>query len=167
MLYVVPLALVLVAGGIAQLPRRAGVVVAVLLALLAGRALSMHPAFAESVELRRAADWIVPRVHAGEPVFCSETHGYLFFEHYHRELRPRLLLVDSRLPYYEGALLIPDSVRVGTAALDSARGGWFAVRTKHAGMDGAEAAKRFDARTGGPSLRWDIVSAWAGTPAPH
>jgi len=128
----------------------------------------MHPAFAESVELKRAGEWIEPRFHAGDPVFCSETHAWLFFQHYHPEMRPRLLLVESRLPYYEGALFVPDSVRVAPPALDAAAASgvsWFGLRTKHAGMDGREAAALFDARAGGPALRWDIVSVWAGGPA--
>ncbi len=169
MLYAVPFVLVLAAGGIAQLRwRGAGLVAGVALSLLAARALVLKPPFPESVDLERTARWLEPRVHAGDTVFCTETHSLLFFRHYGAgAARVMLLLTRPELPYYEGALFVPESWRATPAALDSAGTGgrrWYAVRVRHAGMDGAEAAKLLDSRTGGPVLRGDVTSAWAQPP---
>ena len=103
---------------------------------------------------------------AGEELLCTESHSFLFFHHYHaRDMRPRLMLLQDHLPYYEGALFIPDSLRVTPAAIDSAAAhgvSWYAIRAKHAGMDGRDAAALLDRRTAGPALRWEIVSVWTG-----
>jgi hypothetical protein len=109
---------------------------------------------------------VAPHFRPGDVLLCPETHAWMFFAHYHPDEHPRLLLVDRYLPYYEGALLIPDSVRVDPGVLDSIPPGarWLAVRAKHAGMDGRDAAVLFDARTGGPFMRWDIVSLWLSHP---
>jgi len=143
---------------------RHGATLAVLLFAL--RSVVLSPPHAEAAALGRAATYLAPRIRPGDEVFCADTHSLFFMRQHLPGLgRQRLLLVDPNLPYYEGARLVPDSLRVSPAALESARARharWWAVRTRSGGVPSTAAAALFDAAAGRPVLDISMVTVWGG-----
>jgi len=75
----------------------------------------------------------------------------------------RLLWLEERFPYYEGALIIPDSLRVGREAFGAPRAPgsrWWGVRVRHGGRNGPETAALFDSAAAGRSRRFGPVTVW-------
>ncbi len=115
------------------------------LLLVAVRTLATHLPNIEAVELARAEQWLRPRVQAGDVVAFADGHAWFFFRHHAPSLgRQILVLPTPHMPYYEGALFVPDSARVTVAAWDSLTVGrrWFGVRARHGGIDSRPAFER-------------------------
>jgi mannosyltransferase len=138
--FALPLWCALLAGGVVAI----GVNVlqigaSVVLALIAARSLRAHAPLEEAVELRLAARDLSMVVTPKDLVIHADTHSLLFFlEHEPHMGRQRLLLIDPALPYYEGADVIPDSLRISAAEFERLRGAdarWWGVHTHHAGFD--------------------------------
>jgi hypothetical protein len=140
MMFALPAWCALVVAGIAALPRRLLVRVPVILAVfgLAVRTLLVHEPFPEAASLARARTWL--RAHAGpdDVVACADTHAWFFLRQHEPALgRQVLVLPGAHLPFFEGALFVPDSARVSLAAWDSLTAGvrWYGVRVQKGGAD--------------------------------
>jgi hypothetical protein len=146
MMFALPAWCVLAAAGVAVLrPRGLRPLVAAALLAVAALTLVRHPVHVEAASLAHAREWLEARVRAGDLVVAGDTHSLYFLEEHAPALgRKRLLLSGPRLPYYEGALFVPDSVRVRPEAWDSLVAGarWFGVRTRHGGIDSRPALER-------------------------
>lgn len=172
MFFALPGAVVLAGGGLAVLtglvrdraaPLRAApaLLLAALIVIEARAAVTWEPN-TEATELAAAMVPFRREVRAGDVVFCADTHALLSLGHYdHGRARYRLLWLEERLPYYEGALLIADSLRAGRAAFPPPAGTrWWAVRVRHGGRNAPEASALFDAAAGGRVRHFDSVSLW-------
>jgi len=140
MFYALPAWCVLIAAGFASLPwRQLRVVAALGLVGLAARSWVLSEPYAEAVELGRAASSVSARLRPGDVVFSADTHSlYFFMQYLPHAARYRLLLTQPGLPYYEGAVFVPDSIRATPAQFDSVRaagGAWWGVHARHAGID--------------------------------
>lgn len=136
-LFMLPLWLMLVAGGIASLPRAPaeGALLAALL-LLGIRTLKPLPRLPEIVETAAAARALAPVVPAGGLVVHAEPHSLLYFLQYHPRYENRLLLpAGARVPFFEGGLVIPESLDITYDAWRAARESgrpWWGVRVDRA-----------------------------------
>lgn len=129
--------LMLVAAGIASLPRAAaqGALLAALL-LFGVRTLKPLPRLPEIVDTAAAAHALAPVVPDGGLVLHAEPHSFLYFLQYHPRYENRLLLpAGTRVPFFEGGLAIPESLYFDyeswRAARDSGRP-WWGVRVDRA-----------------------------------
>jgi hypothetical protein len=111
-LYIAPLLMMLAAGGIVAIPHRVAQVVLAALLLAFGVRAALHPPlFAEAVTTGQAADFVAARSRPGELVVHAEPHSLFMFLYQHPELRSRLLREPGdRLPFFEGGLMVPDSL---------------------------------------------------------
>ncbi len=131
-LFLAPLLFMLAAGGVAAIPGRLpqGALAALLLAF--GIRGSIHPPrFTEAVSTGHAADYVAARARPGELVVHAEPHSLFQFVYQHPELRNRLLRdPGDRLPFFEGGLIVPDSLYLTPAqwrAEISAETPWWGV----------------------------------------
>lgn len=174
MYYAIPLLLVAAAAGLANAaaalrerpaPVRLApwLLLAALLALEVRGTLRRAP-IEESTALAQAAALLRADARPGDVVFCADSHALAFLEHYlPRPATIRLLWLEERFPYYEGALIIPDSLRVGREAFDATRAPgsrWWGVRVRHGGRNGPETAALFDSAAAGRSRRFGAVTLW-------
>lgn len=140
MLYTLPAWCALVAAGVMGLPWKwARAALAVAIVALAARSFAITEPNEEPRELGRAEAILLPNVAPDDVVFHADAHSLLFFMQYMPNRgRHRLLLSDRDLPYYEGAVVIPDSLRVLPADFErvAASGAhWWGVYSRHAGID--------------------------------
>ena len=136
-LFILPLWLMLVAAGLASLPRATaqGALLAALL-LLGLRTLKPLPRLAEIGETAAAARTLAPLVPGGGLVLHAEPHSLLYFLQYHPRYENRLLLpAGARVPFFEGGLAIPESLYVSYDAWRAERDAgrpWWGVRVDRA-----------------------------------
>ena len=140
MFYTLPAWCALVATGVMGLPWKwARAVLAVGIIAIGVRSFAITDAYEEPRELKRAEAILRPSVAPGDYIFYADAHSLLYFVQYMPDLgRHRLLLRDPNLPYYEGAVVIPDSIRALPADFErlSAHGAhWWGVYSQHAGID--------------------------------
>jgi hypothetical protein len=139
---------------------------ALVLTLVAARSLRAHAPLEEAIELRLAARDLSRVVTENDVVIHADTHSLLFFLEYERHMRrQRLLLIDPALPYYEGADVIPDSLRISAAEFERLRGAgtrWWAVHTHHAGFDTQAALDTLEAHAGTIRHEGSLVTVISG-----
>ena len=117
----------------------------------------------EAAALDRASHWLREEARPGDVVYCADTHALLFLAHYEPQLRVRLVWFDPTLPYFEGGLVIPDSLRcrpedfVAAASPDRR---WWGVRVRQGGTNGPRAEAMFDSTAAGPPRRFDEATVW-------
>ena len=166
MFFTLPAFSALVAAGLSGLPAgwvRRGAVAATLLFAL--RSTVISPPHEEAAALGQAATWLGSRLGPGDPVFCVDTHSFLFMRHHLSAGRARLLLMEPGLPYYEGARLIPDSLRATPAELYAARATgqrWWGVRTVHGGASTERTGRLLSAFAAGAGPAFGEVTLWTG-----
>ncbi len=156
----------LVGAGAVRLPWRPlrGLVAAGLL-VYAAHAFAVHALYPEARSMRLAHASLGTRVAPGDLLFTSDTHAFLFARHYYPAARTRLLLEGQRLPYYEGAAVIPDSVRGEGAEIRAAAAGgagWWALAWGRGGVSADAFAATADSLAGAPAERCDLVRVWRG-----
>lgn len=142
--FVIPAWCALIAAGVIGIQaQRTRLLLGVAVVLVAALSLKSHQPLEEPLELRLAERDLAARARPSDFVIAADTHSLLFFvQHAVRMARYRLLLVDPALPYYEGADVIPDSLRLTPAEfarLRKAGTRWWGVRTHHAGFDSGSA----------------------------
>lgn len=170
MYFTLPVFCALVAGGVVALRRgwvRAAV--ATLVLLIGVRAMWMAGPFPEAARYERIRAQIEPRLESGDVLFCADTHSLLYFRRYVPALRTRLLWMRRPVPYFEGRLVIPDSLIAGPDAFvrrDSLGTRWWAVRLRHGGTTSDPQAALFDAAAGAPGT-WDGPAEWWGPVTPR
>lgn len=136
-LFVLPLWLMLVGAGLASLPRATarGALFAALL-LLGIRSLKPLPRFGEILDTAAGARALAPVVPDGGLVLHAEPHSLLYFLQYRPRDENRLLLpAGARVPFFEGGLVIPDSLYFTYDAWRAARKAgrpWWGVRVDRA-----------------------------------
>ncbi|MCC6348459.1 MAG: glycosyltransferase family 39 protein [Candidatus Eisenbacteria bacterium] len=138
------------------------------------RSIALRGPYGEAADLASANRLLRGSVRPGDIVFCADTHALLFLVHHEPRLaRIQLLWFDAKFPYYEGALVIADSLRVGPAAFGEPRPAgsrWWGVRVRHGGRNGTEAAALFDSAAAGRSRHFGSVTVWGpeagGAPTP-
>lgn len=117
----------------------------------------------EAEALDRASRWLRWEVRTGDVVYCADTHALLFLAHYAPTLTVRLVWFDRDLPYFEGGLVIPDSLRcrpedfLAAASRDSH---WWGVRVRQGGTNGPRAEAMFDSAAAGPPWTFDEAKVW-------
>jgi len=172
--YAVPALVVVAAGGLAgaaeslrgrgPLARATPWVLLVALLAFEIRGTLRRSPIEESTALAKAAAVLRSEARPGDVVFCADSHALAFLQHYHANVATvRLLWLEDHFPYYEGALVIPDSLRVGRDAFDAPRppgSRWWGVRVRHGGRNGPETAAIFDSVAAGRSRRYDQVTLW-------
>jgi hypothetical protein len=130
-LFLVPLLLMLVAGGIAAIPARVPrTALTLLLLALAARGGLRLPRFAEAVATGRAADFVAAHAERGDLVVHAEPHSLFSFLYAHPTLRSRLLREPGdRLPFFEGGLAVPESLYLSSSEWRAERAGhrWWGV----------------------------------------
>lgn len=165
-LFSLPFLFTLVAAGVSRLPgRHAATIATALLAFIAVRSTLKHSPQPEAASLARARAYLQPRLRADDVVYHADTHTWLFGVHYFTAQRHRLLLGNQRLPYFEGGLIVPDSVRAlpGEAiARDLAGDRWFAMAARPAGLDTRAAGAEFDSLANVPRSTLGVVTVWDG-----
>lgn len=165
MYFTLPAFCALVAAGVLSLRRGwMRTAMAALVLIVGARAMWLAGPFAESARHERIRAAMAPEVRPGDVLFCGDTHSLLYFRHYMPELRARLLWMRRPVPYFEGRLVIPDSLIVGPegfARRDSLGTRWWAVRLRHGGTTSDPAADLFDAAAGAPG-RQDGPAEWWG-----
>ena len=117
----------------------------------------------EAEALAGASAWIRKGAHPGDLVFCADTHSLLFLAQYEPGLNARLVWFEPGLQYYEGGLVIPDSLRCRpedfvTAGSEGRR--WWGVRVRKGGTNGPRAAAMFDSAAAGPPRRFAAAMVW-------
>lgn len=159
----------LLAAAIAGLTPRAlaGAAAAVALAFGA-RAMALKPPMPEAVALRIAAARIAARAEPGDLIVCADTHSLFSFEqHAPGAGRAVLLMQWPRLPYYEGAVFVPESQRVTAAFLEreaAAGRRWWGLRTRHGGLPSDSGAALMTRLARGGRARIEMTTLWAGAP---
>ncbi len=167
MFFGLPAWMALVAAGVCGLRWRwAAWALAIGLVGFDARSFVLHRPHVEAAALSRAADYLKPRLEPDDLVFCADTHS-LFFMRQHLPDRARylLLLTPPHLPYYEGALLVPNAWRATPADFERAHvegRRWWALRTRHGGIPSVAAAALVSALAPVPPAQFDIVTVWAG-----
>lgn len=168
MYFALPPFCALLAAGLLALPGRwTGTFAALGVLLFAGRSMMLHRPFVEAVSLDRALRSIEPDLRPGDLVVCADSHSLLMMEHRHPAIETRLLMTWPRLPYYEGATLIVDSLRTTPFAFaEAAASGrrWWGLRVRHGGISSARGAELLDALAQGGREQIDMVTTWAGRP---
>lgn len=167
MLFTLPAWGALVAAGIAGARWRAARwILAIGLVALDARSFALHRTFPESVAQRRAVEYLAARVRPGDIVFCADSHSlFTLQQHLPGRARYRFLLSDPHLPYYEGACLIPDSIRVMDGDVERAHvkgARWWGMRTRHGGSTSVPAAVVLGSFAVGAPVQYDMVTVWAG-----
>jgi hypothetical protein len=171
MFYTLPAWCALIGAGVMGLPWKwARGALAVALVALAARSFVLTEPNKEPRELERAEAILLPSVAPDDFVFHADAHSLLFFMQYmpHRG-RHRLLLSDPNLPYYEGAVVIPDSLRVRPADFErlSAHGAhWWGVSSRHAGIDAGPMVALLRARASRIEHTGRMVTVFEGPARP-
>jgi 4-amino-4-deoxy-L-arabinose transferase-like glycosyltransferase len=173
MYFALPPLLVVVAGGFDTVAGRWGgrpglakfAPWALLVAVLAMevRAAAWSQAPHEAKALAKASAWIREETRPGDVVYCADTHALLFLAHYQPGLKVRVVWFDRDLPYFEGGLVVADSLRCRPEDFVSAgsRGvRWWGVRVRRGGSNGPRAAAMFDSAAAGPPRRFDEAMVW-------
>lgn len=128
------------------------------------RAVVVRGPLEEAADLERVRIVLREGVRPGDVVFCSDTHALLFLAHHEPDLaKLRLVWLEDRFPYYEGALVIPDSLRGGREVFGAPRAPgarWWAVRVRHGGRNGPLTAALFDSAAAGRSRAVGSVTLW-------
>jgi hypothetical protein len=167
-LFAMPAVMALAAAGAVRLPRRPLAIAAVaLLALGAARSLARWQPHPEAASLGEARARLAPFVREGDLMFHADTHTWLFGRRYFPLARHRLELMGQALPYFEGAHLVPDSVRAQAAEVtdaDAAGRRWFAMASRPAGTDTRIAGALFTALGARPETL-GVVRVWIGPAA--
>jgi uncharacterized membrane protein len=171
MLFVIPLACALAAGGLVALrPQWLSVVAALVAVTLGTRACLLRQPLQETVDLPRAVAWI--RQHGGErPLVVScETRALLTVWFYLPRAEARLLVMPDVEPFHysDGVLVVPRAMNLGPAefAARAAREPWTGIRLQHAGRDGPVAAGLLD-RSANERERFGGVTVWRGAQPPR
>jgi hypothetical protein len=156
--------LALVAAGALRLPGRpVRWLVAAAMVVLAARALSLQPAYPEAASFRVVRERLAWSVRPGDVMVHSDTHTLLFGLHYYPQQRHRLLLMGQRIPYYEGAAVIPDSVLADASELRAAarRGArWWALSWGKGGVGADAFTACVDSFAAAPPESCGIVRLW-------
>ncbi len=174
MYFVLPAVVVVVGGGLAagaamlreRAPAWRSLAWAVLALLLAFelRAEFLRPPWTEGESLADVSRRLLADARPGDVVWCADTHGLLYLAHYHPQLvRTRLLWFAPGLPYYEGALVIPDSLVATRAAFDSARAAgarWWGLRVRRGGDNGPQSTALFDSLAGAREEHYGLITLW-------
>jgi len=167
MYFAIPAVCALTACGLVSI-RSGGLRVAMtaVVLLVAVRSMALAPPFPEARSLEHARKEIASRIGPDDVLFCADTHTLFFFTRYMAGTRVRLLWLEPEIPYFEGRLVIPDSLVVGREAFaqrDSLGAHWWAVRVRHGGTS-SEAAREMFERAAGAAGRMDgVVEWWDGT----
>jgi hypothetical protein len=167
MFFTLPVWCALVAAGIAGVRWRAARWIgAIGLVALDARSFALHHPFPESVAQHRAVEYLAARVRPGDLVYCADSHSLFTLEqHLPGRARYRFLLSDPHLPYYEGAYLIPDSIRVTEGDVERAhvRGErWWGMRTRHGGITSVPAAVVLGSFAIAVPIQYEMVTVWVG-----
>ena len=124
------------------------------------------PAFGEARELAVATRYLEAHVAAGDQVLCVDTHSLTYIRQHGTRLPGAWLLwPTARVPYYDGALVIPGAWYRPPAALDSltaAHTRWWGVRARRGDQDPHAADWRFIAAGGTPALQLSAIAVWRG-----
>lgn len=161
MLFALPFACALVAGGLVQLPRawmRALAVVLLLTAAARSAVLVSHDW--EADDLARLRAHLAPRVRPGEVVFHADTHTYLFGLRYLPAATHRLVLVKP-LRYFEGAAIVDPAARTGLPDLRRralAGESWWGLATRQPGTDVRPVSAAYDSLAN--SRRFGVFTLW-------
>lgn len=169
MFYTLPAWCALIGAGVMGLPWKwARAALAVGIVALAVRSFVLSDAYEEPRDLKRAEEMLRPSVAPGDFVFHADAHSLLYFMQYMPDLgRHRLLLSDPNLPYYEGAVVIPDSLRALSADFErlSAHGAhWWGVYSHHAGIDAGPMVALLRARATRIRHAGRMVTVFEGPP---
>lgn len=168
MYFVVPLFCALAAEGLLGTHyRRLAIAASVVIVLFAGRQAIIKKPYAEAVALDGAVRSFEQNLRPGDIVFCADSHSLFVVENRHPAVNTRLLMTWPRLPYYEGASFIGDSMRATPEALESAASEgrrWWGLRTRHGGISSARGAALMDSLARGGREQQDMVTVWAGQP---
>ena len=169
MFYIVPFWCALVAAGIVGIQhRRVRIAIGVVVMAFAIRSAIVSPPFDEAYSLRKAETWLEPRIQPGDVVFHADAHSLLYFrQHMPDRGRHVLLLMEGRVPYYDGDLLIPQAWRVPPMELMQAhahRRRWWGVRTRNGGMDYRPAERLLGDASGAPPMEFGPVLVWQSQP---
>jgi uncharacterized membrane protein len=137
------------------------------LLLVGARAMAIAKPFAEARILAGVRVHIERDVAPGDVIFCADTHTLLFFRRYLPGTRVRLVWTEPVLPYYEGKLVIPDSLVIGPEAF-ARRGAlgtrWWAARVRHGGVPTDHAARLFEDAASTVATRDGPAEWWGPTP---
>ncbi len=165
MYFTLPVFCALVAGGVVALrPAWARWATAAIVLLFGARSMWLAGPFPEAATYARLRAAIEPRIRPGDILFCGDTHSLFYFRRYVPQLRTRLLWMQRPVPYFEGRLVIPDSMVVGPGAFvhrDSLGTRWWGVRFRHGGTTSNPQAALFTAAAGAPGRR-DGPADWWG-----
>ncbi len=163
-LFALPFAAVVLALGAERVgPRPLRALVRVAMIAILARALWLRPPHAEAASFGMAARALAGVVAPGDVVFHGDTHTWFWGRRYLPQARHALLLMGRPLPYFEGAGLVPEAVRVPADSLDrtAARGDrWWALTVHKAGLDAALAAARLDQVAAAPPETLGLVRLW-------
>ncbi len=174
-LFAAPFWFALVASGVMGLPWRSVRAAVAVLAVLAGLTLSA-PArpFHEPIALRAAFARLAAVRHPGDEVIHAESHSLMFALYYDPAGRHRLLLENGGASYFDGGLVIPDSLRLDPRqwAAERATGApWWAISVDRARVlryreTRAGAAQLATIREAAHGRRWVFppVTLWEGVP---
>jgi uncharacterized membrane protein len=173
-LFLVPVLMLLVAGGIAAVPWRAvRWVLGAMVVAFGVRAAIHSPRFGEAVSAGNAGAWVESHAKPGDLVVHAEPHSLFSFRYAHPSLRNRLLRdPGDRLPFFEGGLIVPDSVYLSPTEWrkEIATGDrWWGVRVDRAlatkgkvWRAGAAQAESLRAAAGDSVWSDGPVSVWEG-----
>ncbi len=168
MFFTLPLWCAVAAAGLDGLPwKPTAWVGAALLAAAGMRSALITPPLPEAVQLQEAADWLRPRLHAGDRVYCADMHSLLVLDHDLGRHPGRVVADRWPLPFYTGAPLVDSARHVPVAALRaSAAAGerWWAVRTRTAGRPPDLRDATLDSLARGRGPDYGIVRVWSGAP---
>jgi hypothetical protein len=168
MYFIVPLFCALIAEGLVGTHfRRLGTIAAVLMIAFAARQVLIKRPYTEAVSLDGIVRGFERSIRPGDVVFCADSHSLFVVENRNPTADAKLLMTWPRLPYYEGAAFIPDSMRTSLEDLGrTAREGrrWWGVRTRHGGMSSAAGAAAMDSLARGGKREKEMVTLWAGQP---
>ena len=117
----------------------------------------------EAEALARASAWLREEVRPGDVIYCADTHALLFLAQYEPSLSVRLVWFDRDVPYFEGGIVIPDSLRCRPedfVAAASPEHRWWGVRVRQGGTNGPLAEAMFDSAATGPAHRFEEATVW-------
>jgi hypothetical protein len=137
------------------------------------RAAIHSPRFGEAVSAGNAGAWVESHAKPGDLVVHAEPHSLFSFRYAHPSLRNRLLRdPGDRLPFFEGGLIVPDSVYLSPTEWrkEIATGDrWWGVRVDRAlatkgkvWRAGAAQAESLRAAAGDSVWSDGPVSVWEG-----
>jgi hypothetical protein len=173
-LFVVPFWMLLAAAGVERIPLRWGRGAAAAALVAIGVLGAVRPqGLDEAVVTARTLSWVRSHAHPGEPIAHAETHSLLFFLWHAPDLDNRMLEpAGQRVPYFEGGLVVPDSVYVTPEAWARETGEHWGVWVDRAFVTrgrasraGAENAEVFRSATSDSAWHLGPVTVWRMGPA--